>query len=91
VHGISDPLEFFRLAPEYSLKGLEHLIECPTFVCYAQEDDLSSWAPQLFAAMTCEKELVEFMSADGAGTHCEGSARTLFHSTIFAWLDRVLA
>jgi hypothetical protein len=31
VHGLSDPLEYFRMAPQYSLKGREHLIRCPTF------------------------------------------------------------
>ena len=90
VHGVSTPLEFFRVAAEFSLKGLEAEITCPTFVCYAEGDDLSSRAPQLFAALTCEKELVEFKAADGAGSHCEGSARTLFHATLFPWLNRVL-
>ena len=91
VHGVETPLEFFAVAPEFSLKGIEDQITCPTFVAYAESDDLSSRAPQLFAALTCEKELIEFKAADGAGSHCEGSARTLFHATIFPWLARVLA
>jgi pimeloyl-ACP methyl ester carboxylesterase len=90
VHGVSDPIAFFDLAPQYSLKGIEHLIECPTLVCCAQGDDLGARAPILFAALTCDKKFVEFAAADGAGSHCEGSARTLFHSTVFAWLDGVL-
>ena len=29
VHGLSDPLEYFRIAPQYSLKGLEQLHQLP--------------------------------------------------------------
>jgi pimeloyl-ACP methyl ester carboxylesterase len=90
VHGVADPLAFFELAPQYSLKGIADRIECPTLVCSAEGDDLSSRAPVLFAELNCEKQFVEFQAADGAGSHCEGSARTLFHSTAFAWLDGVL-
>jgi pimeloyl-ACP methyl ester carboxylesterase len=90
VHSVEDPIAFFDLAPQYSLKGIEHLITCPTFVDCAEGDDLSERAPLLFAALTCEKKFVEFRAADGAGSHCEGSARTLFHSAVFAWLDSVL-
>jgi pimeloyl-ACP methyl ester carboxylesterase len=90
VHGVANPIAFFDLAPQYSLKGIEHLITCPTFVGCAEGDDLSERAPLLFAALTCEKKFVEFRAADGAGSHCEESARALFHSTVFAWLDSVL-
>jgi pimeloyl-ACP methyl ester carboxylesterase len=90
VHGVPDPIAFFDLAPQYSLKGIEHLIECPTLVCSAEGDDLSVRAPLLFEALRCEKKYVKFAAADGAGSHCEASARTLFHATVFAWLESVL-
>ena len=90
VHGVADPIAFFDLAPQYSLKGIEHLIECPTLVCSAEGDDLSVRAPLLFQALQCEKKYVKFAAADGAGSHCEASARTLFHATVFAWLESVL-
>jgi pimeloyl-ACP methyl ester carboxylesterase len=90
VHGVSDPIEFFRLAPEYTLKGREQLITCPTLVCAAEGDDLSARARLLFDALTCEKEYIEFRAADGAGEHCESGARTLFHQRAFDWLDAVL-
>jgi hypothetical protein len=91
VHGLSDPLEYFRMAPQYSLKGREHLIRCPTFVCSAEGDDLSSDAPKLYDALTCPKQYVQFSSAEGAGQHCESGARTLFHARAFGWLDQVLS
>jgi pimeloyl-ACP methyl ester carboxylesterase len=91
VHGLDDPLEYFRMAPQYSLKGREHDITCPTFVCSAEDDDLSTGAPQLYDALTCPKQYVQFKSADGAGAHCESGARTLFHQVAFNWLDQVLS
>ena len=90
VHGLSDPLEYFRIAPQYSLKGLEHQIGCPTFVCSAEDDDLSVGARKLYDALTCPKQYVLFRSAEGAGQHCESGARTVFHQRAFDWLDRVL-
>jgi pimeloyl-ACP methyl ester carboxylesterase len=90
VHGLSDPLEYFRMAPQYSLKGIEHLIQCPTFVCSAEDDDLSIDARKLYDALTCPKHYLQFKAAEGAGRHCEAGARTLFHQRAFDWLDQVL-
>ena len=91
VHGLADPLEYFRMAPQYSLKGIEHEIRCPTFVCNTDADDLAVDAPKLFEALTCpNKKYVEFKGADGAGDHCEAAARTAFHQQAFDWLDEVL-
>jgi pimeloyl-ACP methyl ester carboxylesterase len=90
VHGLTDPLAYFRMAPDYSLKGREGRIECPTFVCSAEGDDLSANAPRLFDELRCPKEYVQFAAADGGGEHCESGARTLFHQRAFDWLDGVL-
>ena len=91
VHGLTDPLEYFRMAPQYSLRGIEHEIRCPTFVCNTDADDLAVDAPKLFEALTCpNKKYVEFKAADGAGDHCEALARTAFHQQAFDWLDEVL-
>jgi alpha-beta hydrolase superfamily lysophospholipase len=90
VHGLSDPLEFFRMAPQYSLKGRETSITCPTFVCGAEGDDLSASARQFYDALSCPKRWVQFSKADGAGEHCESGARTMFHQVVFDWLATVL-
>ncbi|HVX19611.1 MAG TPA: alpha/beta fold hydrolase [Acidimicrobiales bacterium] len=90
VHGLTDPLEFFRIAPDYSLEGREAEITCPTLVCGAEHDDLSANAPRLYDALTCEKSYVQFLAADGAGDHCESGARPLFNQTAFDWLDTVM-
>jgi pimeloyl-ACP methyl ester carboxylesterase len=92
VHGLASPLEYFRMAPLYSLKGIEHEIRCPTFVCSTDADDLGAGAPRLFEALTCPgKQYVEFKAPDGAGEHCESGARTAFHQQAFDWLDKTLA
>lgn len=91
AHGIEHPLEYFREAPKYTLKGLEPEIRCPTFVCNTDADELGSAAPTLFEGLTCaEKEYVEFKAADGAGDHCEGVARVAFHQQALDWLDTVI-
>lgn len=90
AHGLSDPLQYFRMAPEYTLKGLEGRIQCPTLVCAAEGDDLSATASRLFDVLRCPKEFVRFAAADGAGEHCEAAARTLFRQRAFDWLDRIL-
>ena len=90
AHGLSDPLEYFRIAPRYSLKGIEDRISCPTFVCSAEDDDLSTDASQLYDALTCPKRYYRFSTAEGGGQHCESGARALFHQHAFDWLGQVL-
>jgi alpha-beta hydrolase superfamily lysophospholipase len=90
VHGLDNPLDFIESLREYSLAGRAERISCPTWVCSAEGDEISESAPQLVAALTCEKEYVRFTAAEGAGDHCEAGARTLYHARSFAWLDQLL-
>jgi pimeloyl-ACP methyl ester carboxylesterase len=90
VHGLSEPRDYLRMAPKYSLKGIEQEITCPTFVCSAEADDLSVDAPKLYDALTCPKTYIQFKTADGAGEHCEAGARLLFHQHVFDWLASVI-
>jgi pimeloyl-ACP methyl ester carboxylesterase len=91
AHGLSDPLEYFRIAPQYSLKGIEDRISCPTFVCSAEDDDLSTDASKFYDALTCPKRYYQFSTAEGGGQHCESGARALFHQHAFDWLGQVLS
>ena len=90
VHGADDPVECLLALRDYSLRGRTEMITCPTFVCNAEGDDISTSAPRLFESLTVEKEFVRFRAVDGAGDHCEAVARTLYHATSFGWLDQVL-
>jgi len=88
VHGLEDPVDFVASLREFTLAGRADRITCPTWVCSAEGDDISESAPQLFAALTCEKEYVRFTATEGAGDHCEAGARTLYHARSFTWLDK---
>jgi hypothetical protein len=90
VHGTADPLDYLLALRDYSLVGRAEWISCPTFVCNAEGDDISSSAPRLFDALMVEKEFVAFGAAEGAGDHCEVGARLLYHARSFGWLDRVM-
>jgi pimeloyl-ACP methyl ester carboxylesterase len=90
VHGLNDPLEYFRMAPQYSLKGLEDRIQCPVFVCSAAGDDLSADAGLFYQALTGPKQYYQFTVAEGAAQHCESGARVVFHQRAFDWLGQVL-
>jgi hypothetical protein len=90
VHGVRSPLAFIESLPEYTLVGRAELITCPTWVCYAEGDDISASAPELVAALRCPKELVRFTAAEGADDHCEQGARALYHARSFGWLDSLL-
>jgi pimeloyl-ACP methyl ester carboxylesterase len=90
VHGVSTPLDYVRLTQEYTLRGHAEQIACPTLVCFAESDPIAAQAPQLFAALQCPKQYLTFTSAEGAGEHCEGGNRSLFHQRVFDWLDATL-
>ena len=87
VHGVDDPLDSIEALRDFRLGGRAEHITCPTWVCNAEGDDISASAPQLVAALTCEKEFVRFTAAEGAGDHCEAGARALYHARSFGWLD----
>jgi pimeloyl-ACP methyl ester carboxylesterase len=90
VHGCDDPLAMVEALRDFSLAGRAERIACPTWVCSAQDDDISASAPRLVEALTCEKTYVRFTAAEGANDHCEQGARALYHARSFGWLDQHL-
>lgn len=91
VHGVEDPMAYVELAREYTMKGREHLVRCPTFVCRTAGDDISADAQQLADHLTCPTEYVEFGHDDDVTGHCEMTGRAVFHQRLYRWLDGVLA
>ncbi|MEF2979334.1 alpha/beta hydrolase family protein [Subtercola sp. YIM 133946] len=91
VHGVHDPLEYFEVARDYSLNGLEHLIECPLFICRTDGDDISEAQADFAAAVTVPHEYVVFSADEGVTGHCEMTGRALFHQRAFDWLEGVFA
>jgi pimeloyl-ACP methyl ester carboxylesterase len=90
VHGLTDPIAYLEMSRDYSLRGLEQNISCPTLVCTTEGDDVSARATELAAALTCPHELVVFKGVDGVSGHCEMTGRAQFHRRAFDWLDHVL-
>lgn len=90
VHGLTDPVDYFRMAPQYSLKGREQDIRCPTLFVTADGDDLGADIPALVARMPGVATHLRFTAEDGAATHCESGARALYHQRTFDWLGRVM-
>jgi hypothetical protein len=65
-------------------------IRCPTLVTAAQSDMASSNAKDLYDALTCPKDFIQFSDRDGAGMHCEILNRSMANRQILDWLDDTL-
>ncbi len=91
VHGLDSIADYLRIAGDYSLRGRAEKIRCPTFVAWAEADPIARFAEQLHAALRCPRTLVRFTTAEGAGGHCEETARSLFHQRAYDWLEAVFA
>ncbi len=76
---------------QYGVEGAAHNITCPTLVCYAEGEHLSTnQAPRLFEALTCPKQLHVFTHEEGAGHHCQALALARSYQVILDWADEVV-
>jgi pimeloyl-ACP methyl ester carboxylesterase len=76
----------------YRISDVAGQISCPTLLTASEGDPLAAGAQKLYDALTVErKALVRFTAAEGAGGHCEATARRLFHQRVYDWLDETLA
>jgi hypothetical protein len=73
------------------LDGRAELIQCPTLITQAENDNLASDAEFLFDALRCPKTLLRFTAAEGAAGHCEMGNRSLLNRRALDWLDEQLA
>ena len=78
-------------AEHYTMEGRAESIRCPTFLTAAENDPLAMGAQTLFDALRCQKNLVRFTAAEGAGDHCEMMNRSLVNRVALDWLDDVLS
>jgi len=83
-------MDFVQITPQYSISDRVDEIRCPTLVTWAENDPVAGFAEKLYEALTCQKTLLRFTNAEGAGDHCEMNARTLFHQRAYDWLDETL-
>ncbi len=91
VHGTTTLLDTLAAFAELTVSDVAHRISCPTLLTGAEGDPIAARAPRLLDAVGSEhKVLVPFTAAEGAGGHCEGTARSLLHQRMYDWLDEVL-
>ncbi len=89
VHGLDSPLAYMRLTQKYSLESRAEQTSCPTLICSAENDEIGITASTLYHALTCKKAFIAFTAREGAGNHCEASARSVLNQRAFDWLDQV--
>jgi dienelactone hydrolase len=91
VMGTPTPRAFLASYLDYTLDGTAEKITCPTLVCEAEDDLFFRGQPELlFDHLTCQRTLMRFTDADGAGAHCHGGAQRLACPRILDWLDETL-
>jgi pimeloyl-ACP methyl ester carboxylesterase len=91
VHGKDTLYDYLADLCRFELSTVAAEIRCPTLLTMAERDPIASGAPHLIDAISAErKTLMRFSAAEGAGGHCEGFARRLYHQRTFDWLDETL-
>jgi alpha-beta hydrolase superfamily lysophospholipase len=90
VHGVATPLEYLRAMPPYTLQDEAAQIACPMLITQAENDWRASQSRELYDALRCPKQLLQFTDAEGAGEHCESGAAALYDQRVLDWLDEVL-
>ncbi|MFD7014945.1 alpha/beta fold hydrolase [Streptomyces sp. NPDC059161] len=90
--GAASVADYIRRTADYTLDGAAHLIDCPTLILDAEDDQFFRGQPQrVQAALTCPHTLVTLRESEGAGEHCHMGAMSRFHQVTFDWLDSTLA
>jgi pimeloyl-ACP methyl ester carboxylesterase len=82
--------DYLAEVERYTMKGCAEAIRCPTLLTEAENDPLAKGAQTFFDALKCQKKLVRFKAAEGAGDHCEMMNRSAVNRVALDWLDEVL-
>lgn len=90
--GATSVADYIRRTTDYTLDGVAHLIDCPTLILDAEDDQFFRGQPQrVAAALTCPYTLITLPEDEGAGEHCHMGAMARFQQTTFDWLDTTLS
>ena len=87
VHGVDTVMDYLRVCVHYRLSDRIANIRCPTLVTQAESDPVAARAGRLYDALTGPKTFIRFTAAEGAGDHCEASARSVYIQRAYDWLD----
>ena len=91
VHGSDSLFDYLRELCGYEVSPVASQIACPAFLAAAEGDPSGAGVQALADAIGPRATVVRFTAAEGAGGHCEGTARTLFEQRALDWLDETLA
>jgi pimeloyl-ACP methyl ester carboxylesterase len=92
VHGKDTLFDYCADMTRFELSPVAQDIRCPALITQAESDPLGAPAGALHEAISSERKLlIRFTDAEGAGDHCEMTARRLFHQRCYDWLDETLA
>ena len=89
VHGVNSLAEYLAIARQFDNREALKSIRCPTFLAWEENDPTAGSAVEVYNALAGSKILARFLASEGAGDHCEMTARALFHQRMFDWLDNV--
>jgi pimeloyl-ACP methyl ester carboxylesterase len=90
ANGQSNLRDYLREIERFTLDGRIEAIRCPTLLTVAENDPLAGDAQRMYEALKCQKKIVHFAAAEGAGDHCEMMNRSLLNRTALDWLDETL-
>jgi hypothetical protein len=90
ANGVSDLRGFLRQTVQFTLRDRVADLRCPTLLTHAELDPLAAGVPE-FAAALPNATVIDFSAAEGAGSHCEMTNRSLLNGRVLDWLDDVLA
>lgn len=89
--GASSPTEWLRMTRPYHLKDVAHNIKARMLIIDSDHDeDMPGQSKQLYEALKCQKDYLQFTSKEGAGEHCQIGAYAFSNENILDWLDEVL-
>jgi len=90
--GSATPRAYIAATLDFNLRGVAEAISCPTLICAAESDMFFKGQPEeLFDHLTCQKTLIQFTNAEGAGAHCQVGAGRLAFGRMYDWLDETFA
>ncbi|KAJ5933648.1 dihydropseudooxynicotine hydrolase protein [Penicillium verhagenii] len=84
--------ELLNKARQMTIEGIGHQIQCPVWIGCPDDDLFFSGQPERVKEALGNLGTLQQMSAkDGAHLHCHVGASTFMNTTIFGWLDGILA
>jgi alpha-beta hydrolase superfamily lysophospholipase len=91
VHGLEQIDEhLFEELDKYVLDPTQ--VTCPTFVSFADKDEIAIEAKEFFEKCGAEKKVVvEYKEEFGSGEHCECGNRSSMNADCFNWLEELWA